>query len=380
MPARVLILRSNPVAPEPRVDKIASTLGQAGYPVRVLGWDHSGNQPTFEQYENYHLERLALPVTFGRGLANLQHVVHWQRRLLAWLVRERENYDVLHACDFDTVLPAITAARLYRKRLIYDIFDFYADMLRLTPTAIVAAIRSAELWAINRADGLILADEARQQQISGSNPRRTTVIYNSPLDRLADLQGALIDTEKTTPAGLRLAYIGLLQRERGLFELLQVLERHPDWRLDFGGYGPELDELQQAAGQLPNVTWHGRIPHQQALELNARADALIATFDPAIPNNRYSSSNKLFEAMMLARPIVVARDTNMDRLVEAHNCGLVINYGSSQALEEALSRLAQEADLRRQWGRNGRRAYEQLYNWRLMQNRLLGFYREILES
>lgn len=379
MPARILILRSNPVDPEPRVEKIARTLGEAGYPVNVLGWDHNGDHPAVERRELYTLQRLNLPVTFGRGMANLQHVVRWQRRLLAWLGSERASYDVLHACDFDTVLPALAIARLYGKRLIYDIFDFYAEMLRLTPDPIVRAVRTTELWAINRADGVILADEARLQQIDGSNPRRLVTIYNSPEDRLEELQSRP-DPASPASAGLRLAYIGLLQRERGLFELLQVLERHPDWRLDFGGYGPEQAALKQAAMRLPNVTWHGRIPHQQVLQLNARADVLIATFDPAIPNNRFSSSNKLFEAMMLAKPIIVARDTNMDRLVEAHGCGRVVDYGNQAALEQALSHLAQDEEYRHQCGRSGRRAYEALYSWSVMQNRLLGFYQEILES
>lgn len=374
MPARVLILRSNPVHSEPRVDKIAASLAAAGYPVRVLGWDFQGHHPAVEERSGYTLERIRLPVVFGRGLANVGHELRWQRRLLSWLRRERGSFDILHACDFDTVLPALAVARLHDKRLIYDIFDFYADMLRLTPAPVVNLLRAADLWAINRADGLILADDARWQQISGANPRRTAVIYNAPEDLLAGLPAA-----EDTPAGeLRLAYIGLLQRERNLFELLEVLRRHPDWHLDLGGSGPEELSLVEVARSLPNVAWHGRLPYRQAMELNARADVLLAAFDPAIPNHRYSSSNKLFEAMMLSKAIVVARQTNMDRLVETHQCGLVIDYGQAGALETALVRLAQEPDFRRQCGQHGRRAFEQLYNWPLMQARLLGFYQEIL--
>ncbi len=63
------------------------------------------------------------------------------------------EYDVIHACDFDTILPAILIKSLYGKRLVYDIFDFYADHLRATPMIIKMIIRRVDLWAIGRADG-----------------------------------------------------------------------------------------------------------------------------------------------------------------------------------------------------------------------------------
>lgn len=376
MPPRVLILRSNPVHSDPRVDKIARTLGVAGYAVQVLGWDFTGTYPPQEDRGEYRLQRLRLPVNFGRGLQNLGYELRWQLKLFGWLHRQRESFEVLHACDFDTVLPALVIGRLYGKRVIYDIFDFYADMLRQTPAVIVQTIRRVDLWAINQADGVILADDSRFRQIAGATPRRSVVIYNSPRD-----DAGQDPAPPGSPAGeLVLAYVGLLQRERGLFELIDAFADRPGWRLEMGGSGAEAEALVAAAARLPNFHWHGRLPYDQALALNACADVLIATFDPAIPNHRYSSSNKMFEAMMLGKPIIVARDTNMDRLVEAHRCGLVVTYGDRAELAQALDRFSTDIPFREQCGRNARAAYEQIYNWQIMQNRLLDFYRAVMNN
>jgi glycosyltransferase involved in cell wall biosynthesis len=373
MPARILILRSNPVHSDPRVDKIASTLGESGYDVQVLGWDYTGSYPTEETRPGYHLRRISYPVQFGRGLANLAHELGWQRRLFGWLMRHRGTFDILHACDFDTVLPALAIRRFYGKLLVYDIFDFYADMLRQTPGPVKAAIRRIDLWAINYADAVILADDSRVEQITGSRPRRCIVVYNSPPDQVSPDSSAI----SSPPGSLNIAYIGLLQRERGLFELLEVLKLHTEWHLDLGGSGSEEQALQQIAGGLSNVHLHKRLLHEQALALNAAADTLIATFDPAIPNHRYSSSNKLFEAMMLGKPILVARHTNMDRLVDAWQCGLVVEYGDLDSLALALGHLAEDPNLRRRLGQNARQAYEQQFNWKLMQARLLELYQSL---
>jgi glycosyltransferase involved in cell wall biosynthesis len=247
-------------------------------------------------------------------------------------------------------------------------------MLRKTPQMIKTVIRWMDLWAIEQADGVILADESRKEQIAGSQPKLLEVVYNSPQDQLESLEG-----QPGSQVGfLRVSYIGLLQYERGLFDLIEVISKHPDWMLDLGGSGPEKEIIRDRIRSCSNINWHGFIPHEKTLELNAAADVMIAIFDPAIPNNRYSSSNKLFEAMMLQKPIVVARNTNMDKIVENHDCGIIIEYGNLGALEAALHNLAQDPGLRQQLGENARLAYEQFFNWEEMQARLLNFYTEIL--
>lgn len=84
--------------------------------------------------------------------------------------------------------------------------------------------------------------------------------------------------------------------------------------------------------------------------------------------------------MMLGKPIIVAKDTNMDRLVAAAQCGLVVPYGDLDALEAAISRLNNELDLRQQLGANARRAYETTYSWSRMSARLLDLYGVVLSQ
>ena len=178
----VLILRSNPVAPDPRVEKAARSLSAAGYTVTVVGWDRTAQLPTEQKMPGYTVKRLAVKSGYGHGLANLVPLLRWQVRLLVALVRSRAEFDLIHACDFDTVLPALICQKLFGKKVVYDIFDFYADHLRATPGWLKRVIRSVDLWAISQADAVILVDDARQQQIEGSKPKRLVVICNTPED------------------------------------------------------------------------------------------------------------------------------------------------------------------------------------------------------
>jgi glycosyltransferase involved in cell wall biosynthesis len=371
----ILITRSNPISPDPRVEKIGRALIGAGYSVQALGWDRSGTLPKIETRDGVPVYRLSIRAVYGSGIGNLPQLMKWQWGLWRWLLRHYSEYDVIHACDFDTILPAIWMKTFFGKCVIYDIFDFYADHLRATPAWIKSIIRRIDLWAIGRADALILVDDARIEQIAGSKPRSITIIYNSPED-----SGEKFSREvKSTTGNLRLAYVGLLQVERGLLQMLSVIRNHPEWYLDLAGFGGDEGRILAVAKDMSNVNWYSRVSYKQALQLSAAADVLFATYDPGIPNHKYSSPNKIFEAMMLGKPIIVAAGTNMDRIVAEAECGCIVPYGDIPALEKTLQTLAADPELVQKLGVNSRKAYEMRYHWALMSKRLIQLYEKVLK-
>ncbi len=161
--------------------------------------------------------------------------------------------------------------------------------------------------------------------------------------------------------------------------MMEVMRRHPPWHFDLAGFGGDEFAIVNRTLELSNITWHGRIPYDKTIALSRSADVLFSTCDPIVPNYRHASANKVFEAMMLAKPIIVARGTNMDLMVEQYQCGLVVNYGIVDELEAALDRLAKDAELRSKLGQNGRKMYELTYSWEKMEERLLELYASLLK-
>lgn len=374
---RVLICRSNPIAPDPRVEKEARALILAGYQVTLLGWDRSAQLPSHDLIAGIPCTRLPIQAEFARGIYNFRALARWEWGLLTWLVNHRNDYDIIHACDFDTLLPSLLCKLLWGKRIIYDIFDFYADHLRATPQAIKKILRSADLMAIAWADAVIIVDDARYAQIHRAKIKRYAVVYNTPEDtkQINEPPPPLQDS-----SGLRLAYVGLLQVERGLFEMLEVLKKHPEWSLDLAGFGGDAERICEIARGLQNIYFHGRVSYKVALQLSQRADVLFATYDPSILNHKYSSPNKIFEAMMLGKPVIVARGTNMDRIVEKAGCGLVVTYGNVDELEAAIAQIQNNPELRVRLAQNARVAYETYYSWDIMRARLVALYKQVTQS
>jgi len=369
---RVLFIRSNPIQPDPRVEKSARALAWNGYQVDILAWDRDGIYPALEERKNFSIYRIKIKASYGSGLRNLLHLGIWQFREFLWLLRNSRKYQVFHVCDFDTALPAILMKALYGQKIVYDIFDFYADHIRNTPGWIKALIRKMEQGVIQVADGVILADESRKTQIQTTELKNLIVINNTPQDVFDPRDmGTRVRDERWQ---LKILYVGLLQKERGLITLLNILQEAPAWHLDLAGFGGDEEQIIEIAEKMPNVTFHGRINYDTTLELGKKADVYWALYDPAVPNHRYASPNKLFEAMMLRKPVIVAKGTYVDELVEKYRCGLVVDYNDRVGIPSALELLSQNSSLNFELSQNSRKAYEQHYHWNIMETRILNMY------
>ncbi|AVX19587.1 Glycosyltransferase involved in cell wall bisynthesis [Carboxydocella sporoproducens DSM 16521] len=373
---RVVFLRSNPVFPDPRVEKEAQSLSELGYQVTIVCWDRIGNLPIKEKYEFGEIQRLTIKAPYGKGLKNFANLLIWQFSLFKWLIRNNNKYDIIHACDFDTVLPAMFIKFIKNVNVIYDIFDFYADMVRNVPNSIKKIIKRIDYCVINKVDGVIIADENRLEQINGCNPKRIVVIYNSPPDFFNELKLKYDKKDKK----FRIAYIGILQKERGLLEMIDVVKKNPNWHLDIAGFGGDEQLILKEILDANNIIFHGRLDYLKALELSSQADVLFATYDPDVINHRYSSPNKLFEAMMLGKPIIVCEGTGMDKLVVKHKMGLIVKYGNKHVLEKALNDLYNNRELYNQLSYNSRKTYENYFSWQKNKIKLQKFYKDIINN
>lgn len=377
-PSGVVFVRSNPVAPDPRVEKQARALAEEGFSIQILCWDRTAQHPTEEFWDYARVQRISIPAGFGQGLRNIPSLLKWQWAVLRWLWKNRYSYSVIHACDFDTVIPAVMMKLLASKRVVYDIFDFYADSVRGAPRWLRGLLKWIDLKVINVVDGIIIVDDSRRRQILGSRPRRLAVIYNSP-SIASSFFSAGWQNWKPDPEGrLRIVYVGVLQVERGLIELVHLLRKRKDFFLHLAGFGADERVILDAIRDMTNVQFYGVVGYEQALDLARQSDVMIATYDPSIPNHRFSSANKLFEAMALGKPIVVARGTGMDELVEKYGLGRVVEYGSVQELESALEEIKNwTLEEKLSFAKHARQCYDLHFSWELMQQRLIQLYRQV---
>ena len=367
MVARVVFLRSkSPAGIEPRLAKEASSLVRAGYEVHAVLWDRTRSFPAEETREGVQIHRFHLAAPEGDPRLASRLPRWW---LHAARVGASLRPDVIHAVDLDTAYPARIASRLTGAKFVYDIFDFYSEMITAElPPALRRYLARAERRVIAAADLVILPDLRRQAQFPGVRPRSLVEIMNVPEDRRLSREPSRDFT---------VFYGGMIAKDRGLMDLM-VASEATGAKLVIAGHGPDEAELLPHLESSPACLYLGTVSHDEVLAQTAACHVVAALYDPAVPNNRFASPNKVFEAMMCSKPVIVPEGTAIAELVRSIDCGKIVPYGDRLGLQKALEELMLSPADCEAMGARGRAAFEATYNWRAMEARLVEAYRGLL--
>jgi len=367
---QVTIIRGRAI--DPAIRKVCRCLAQNGYSVRLLVWDRQQNLTDVNSLE-YTVDKFNLRAPYDKLSAAFYLPLWWIYQLYYLL---KHHADVIHACDFDTLFPAILVKILKRTKFCYTIYDFYADNL---PTRVPAIIRKVvagmEKYGVGHTDALFLVDKARYAQVEGARINNLAYIYNTPPD-VSEPHSPVTKSTGSVIENKTVFYAGALHEDRGLKQAIAAINEVPGVELILAGVGSIADYL----GQIPfdrehSVRYLGWLPYEKVIQYTLTADILFAFYNPAVPNNRYASPNKLFEAMMCGKPIVVNDNCSMADIVREEDCGLVVPYGDVDAIKHAIHTLKNDPGMCKRFGENGRKAYETKYNWKIMEERLLKIYR-----
>ncbi|MEW9109059.1 MAG: glycosyltransferase family 4 protein [Cytobacillus gottheilii] len=374
---KIVFIRSNPVDPDSRVEKEVNSLIKAGYEVEILAWDRSSKYRMKESFIDLEsgkvkIYRFGIPATFGGGIRkNLGPLILFQIRLLKWLYNNKSDYDAIHACDFDTAFTSFQIARRFRKKFVYDIFDYYVDAPFGVPSRIKRLIEKVDHRIINSADGVIICTEKRKKQIKGTNPKRLAIIHNTPANNINMFEKIDLDKSK-----IKIVYVGILGSGRFIKEIAEIVKNNPRYEFHIGGFGEYENYFKYMSEEHSNIKFYGKLPYKKTLELENSCDIMTAIYDPKVPNHNYAAPNKFYESLMLGKPIIMVKNTGMDEVVSINDIGMVIDY-DKKVLKKAIETLVNRKN---EWpiiSLKMKSLYMREYSWGEMEKRLLELYGDI---
>lgn len=378
--SRVVLIRSNPIKPYPRLEKMANALIKSGHSVTVLAWDREENyKPRTEELVllsgTVPIVRIGIKGVYSGGFRkNAWGLLKFQLFIINWLFNNKQKFDIVHAYDFDTGYSARLCASILNKKFIYDIPDYYVDSHNMSGKPIGRVVRKLENRVIDSADATIICTEERKQQIYGSHPKKLVVIHNTPDSAVVNNDITL----KLPKSGrLKLVYVGVLQESRFIDKIVDVVSKRQDCEFHIGGFGSKMENyFENAAKSYNNVFFYGRIPYATTIQLERECDVMCALYDPSIPNHKYAAPNKFYEALFLGKPLIMAKNTGMASVVENNGIGVVIDYseeGLNRAIDYLIANRAKWKDI----SNIEHCLYEEQYSWDVMQQRIINLYNEI---
>ena len=156
----IVFLRSLDCNPDPRVQKYCDYLYANNINYRIVCWDRSCKLKNDHIHSYYQRKS-----KYGTGLKNAFGILGFNWYIFCYLLRNKKSYKVIHACDFDTILPAIILKLFFGKKVIYDIFDWFVDSRHFNNRLIKTIILTFERFFLKHSDITIICEEERTEQL-----------------------------------------------------------------------------------------------------------------------------------------------------------------------------------------------------------------------
>jgi glycosyltransferase involved in cell wall biosynthesis len=209
---------------------------------------------------------------------------------------------------------------------------------------------------------------------------KTVLVQNFPLrEELEFFTGA---RPRLDAAGKRrFVFLGLLNKIRGGFQLVEALRRveRKDIVVTIVGQIAEPDLLHdlqelEATGKLELLGWQ---PREVALKLVAESAAGLLLYQP-VKHHELSLPNKLFEYMALGLPVIASNFKLWSEIVGNADCGWIVDPVDPDEIARALAACAADPVAAVAKGRNGREAIRQRYIWDTEAEKLISLYARLL--
>ena len=175
--------------------------------------------------------------------------------------------------------------------------------------------------------------------------------------------------------GFRLLYVGSLEYRKGVDLLLRATAQLelPDWHLDILGDGPErasLTEMAQTLGIADRVTFHGRKRNEAVQQAMRDASLLVVPSRIGPRNQTEGLPTVIVEAFSCELPVIATRLTGIPEIVQQDKTGLLFEMEDFDAIDAAITRVADAPDAAAARTRAGRQLVEEEFDQRVNAARL----------
>lgn len=397
-----MVLQS-PFPPDIRVEKETRTLLKAGYNVFLLAKCNEGQRKE-KNIEGVRVRRVNIAGCFVRKLQSLRFFLTfthplWRREIEKFV--SDFNIEILHLHDLPLVKTGMGVARRKNLPIIVDLHENYPAVLQVWNKGTKGLRRIGNKILFNyqrwikyereichKVDKIIVTvDEMKERLVKTHeiSPEKITVASNTEDPEF--VKSAKLDksTVKKYKDRFIISYIGSFGPHRGINTAIKgmvyVKRQIPDALLLLVGKGGKFIEEQ-----IRNLTKENNLEDNVEVlgwqPFNKVYSYMYVSTIGIVPHNKnehtdHTIPHKLFQYMVVGKPVLVSSCKPLKRVVEETNSGLVFEAGDEKDLADKIIDLYNNENLRKELGKNGKKAVERRYNWRIEAKKLINLYRQL---
>ena len=235
-----------------------------------------------------------------------------------------------------------------------------------------------ELKLIKTSDMITTVSESIAQEMKeySLDPVNLTVMFNG-----VDEKFFYPKQKKSGDNGRYILYVGRIDREKGLFDLVEcgryVCDEMNNVSFVLAGNGRDLSNLKQKikkAGLQKKFKFLGQVDKNQLVKLYQNASIFV------LPSYHEGLPGVVLEAMSCGLPVITTDVRgNRDLITNGEN-GIVVSPRAPKKLAAAIVCLLNDDDLQQTLGNNARKTIEENYTWDSISSKFLRHYESLIEA
>ncbi|MBC1473829.1 glycosyltransferase family 4 protein [Listeria grandensis] len=370
-PKKIMMASSVHVWSDTRIYfKEAQTLANQGFQVDFYALDHPGEKINIPNLTMHYL----------KPQKRYKRFIHWR-----FLYKEMIQSDATYFHFHDPEL-LLTARALKKKlkdeiKITYDMHEHLPAAIRtkqwlpriIRPILSQVVAYFEKKW-MKYCDTVIFAELSYKDNYEELTLNKVDVL-NYPI--FPNLNELIMKDNVFT-----MIYVGVLTEQRGLFNMLQLAKSVKDRGIQtfklklIGPIFTDEERVQQFIVEnhlSDNIELHGRMQYKDIWAHYQAAHVGLCLLHPT-PNNLNSHSTKLFEYMAAGLPIVASDFPDFTKMLTEHDCGKTSDPEDYDALYDIIDFYMANPEKNKQFGENGKEAFNRFYNWEREGEKLSSIY------
>ena len=298
----------------------------------------------------------------------------------------RENSDVYHCHDFETIMLGFLASRLRKKNLVYDSHEIYFERTlfdmginRLKKPILVAF----ERYMARKAEAVITVHNSISNYLKKKYGIQAPVVIRNlaepvkkeePLDLLRNKLGIDEDTKIVL-------YQGAFLKNRGLEKLVDAAAYIDDGVLMvIMGYGHLKEKLKKRVahkGLRKKVIIADAVNYFDLIQYTMSADLGISPIQNSCLSYYYSTPNKIWEYIAAGIPFLTSDFPEVRKLAVEEDMGEVIDPENAVDVANGIHYLLKNRAVYLRKQKNVKRLAGEEYNWKKEEERLVLLYEKV---
>lgn len=366
---KIIMVVTSDLATDQRVQRHAALLVSEGYELTVIG-RRKGKSLDFNP-SDYNVIRLRSIIEKGWFF-----YVSYNIKLFFYLLFHRSS--VIWSNDLDTLLPSYLVSRLKSNVLIYDTHEYYTGVPELQDRPLVHSFWVAlEKWILPKVKFGLTVSESVADRYRVEYGITLTTIRNIPA--LSLKENNALETPHALPSNPFIIYQGVLNKDRGLEELITAMQWIEAYSLVIVGKGDLEASLKQLAQELnlsKRIVFLGLLTPDELKKVTPRALVGVSIEKPTNLNYIMCLPNKLFDYIQAGIPVVAYPHPEIKKIIDAYQCGAYIQSHDPQQMAVELNAILASQTVS-QW-REGSRKASLVLTWEREKEVLLNWFKKSL--